>query len=373
MKEWVLLFIFLIFSVSAAIQVFYYIYFYLAIHFYDPKQKVGTLQPVSVIICARNEAENLRKFLPSVLGQDYPEFEVIVVNDCSDDETFDVLGTYLDQYPNLRVSSIFKDPKFTHNKKLAQLIGIKAAKNEILLFTDADCEPVSDKWIREMTGHFSDGVCFVLGYGGYMKDKGILNTWIRTDTANIAMQYMGMALRGIPYMGVGRNLAYRRSEFFRKNGFGIHSNLASGDDDLFINNNALAENTRVEFSQNAHTRSVASSSFKEWLTQKRRHLTTAPFYKERDKIILAIEPVSRMIFYTSLIILLSTGSRWIIVLSVFGIRIATQITVFTLAQKKLDEQGLTGWSLIFDIFSPIVNGILYLGNIARSHRRAQWS
>lgn len=373
MKEWFLLLILIILSVSAAIQAFYYIYFYLSVYFYKAPARSREPEPVSVIICARNEADNLRQLLPSVLSQDYPDYEVIVVNDCSDDDTYDVLGTFLKQHSNLRISTIFKDPKFTHNKKLAQLVGIKAAKNEILLFTDADCKPVSDKWIREMTGHFNDGTSFVLGYGGYQRESSLLNAWIRTDTANIAMQYLGMAIRGIPYMGVGRNLAYRRSEFFRANGFGIHSNLASGDDDLFINNNALKTNTSVEFSPEAHTRSVPSSSIREWLIQKRRHLTTAPFYKERDKVILAAEPVSRIIFYATFIILLASGHRWIIILPVFGFRLAVQATVLSLAQKRLAEKGILGWSLIFDIFSPIVNAILYIGNSARSHRRAQWS
>lgn len=211
-----LLILLIVFGLSFLIQVFYYLYYYLAPANFRHTDASRKKNPVSVIICARNEADNLRNFLPAVLEQKYPEFEVVLVNDCSEDDSFNVLGEYLKKYPNLKVSNIIKDPKFTHNKKFAQFIGIKAAKNEILLFTDADCKPESDNWLEKMVSRFDDRIDFVLGYGGYFSKPGLLNKYIRYDCVVIAMQYFGMALRGVPYMGVGRNLAYRRSLFFEK-------------------------------------------------------------------------------------------------------------------------------------------------------------
>lgn len=202
--------LFILFATVTVIQLLYYLWFYLSVWLFKPVQKVSNKQPVSVIICARNEAENLKMFLPSILEQDYPDYEVIVVNDCSEDNSYIVLGEYLQKYPNLKISTVNKDPKFTHNKRFAQFIGIKAAKNEILLFTDADCQAVSKNWISSMSSHFDDKTSFVLGYGGYKREKGFLNRYIRYDSMTIAMQYLGMAIRRIPYMGVGRNLAYRR-------------------------------------------------------------------------------------------------------------------------------------------------------------------
>lgn len=372
MGERILFIIFLIFTVTAAIQIFYYLYFYLPVYTYKPPRKEVKLKPVSVIICARNEAENLKNFLPSVLEQDYPEFEIIIVNDCSEDSTYLVLGEFLKKYPRLSVTTINKDPKFTHNKKFAQFIGIKKARYDLLLFTDADCAPVSGKWIEGMSSNFEDGTNYVLGYGGYMKEKGFLNSYIRTETFVIAMQYLGMAIRGIPYMGVGRNMAYRRSEFFLHGGFGIHSHLASGDDDLFINNNALPQNTAVEFRPGTFTRSIPCRNMNEWIKQKKRHLTTAPYYKGSHKFLLVTEPLSRMVFYSSFVVLLSSQYMWIESLSVFGARLATQVTVVSLVRKKLEEPGIIPFSLIFDIFSPVINGILYLGR-GKKQGKNQWS
>ncbi|MBW6499778.1 MAG: glycosyltransferase [Bacteroidales bacterium] len=354
--------VFLIFSLSTAIQLFYYLYFYLAAGIYKHPDLQGSDAPVSVIVCARNEAENLKKFLPAILEQDYPDYEVIVVNDCSEDDSFNILGNFLAEYPHLKVSTVHKDPKFTHSKKFAQFIGIKAAKNDLLLFTDADCQPMSDKWLAMMTSHFDEKTDFVLGFGGYLKEKGLLNRYIRYDSMFIAMQYLGMAIRGIPYMGVGRNLAWRRSLFFRNKGFGSHSHLISGDDDLFVNKIATKENTSVEFRKGAHTRSVPSSGISEWFKQKKRHMTTARYYKSGNKFLLLIEPASRILFYASFILLLTDLYLWPYLAAGFGARFVIQVIVLSLAQRKLNEPGMLPFSLFFDIFSPFINGIVYISN-----------
>jgi glycosyltransferase involved in cell wall biosynthesis len=366
------LIIFCIFSTAAVVQLFYYLFFYLSVYLKKPAENKSNKEPVSVIICARNEAENLRNFLPAVLEQDYPDYEVIVVNDCSEDNSYEVLGKYLTQYSHLKISTVNKDPKFTHNKKFAQFIGIKAAKNEILLFTDADCQPESDKWIEGMSLHFDAKTNFVLGYGGYLRENGLLNKYIRYDSMTIAMQYLGMAIRGIPYMGVGRNLAYRRSVFFMNKGFGSYNHVISGDDDLLVNSLATGKNTSVEFRTGTHTRSVPSSGINEWITQKRIHFTTAPFYKFRDKLFLIAEPLTRMLFYASFAIQLIFIFLWPWVLAVFGLRLMTQIIVYNLVQKKLNEPGLLAYLIFFDIFSPLINSVIFLSNTRSISGKNKW-
>jgi len=258
---------FSVFILSLVMQLFYWLRYYLksSINISLPVEKKKP--PVSVIICARNEASNLKEHLPAVLQQDYPDYEVIVVNDCSEDDSDMVLSELKLTYPHLKISTIKKDPLFHHNKKLAQIIGIKAAKNELLLFTDADCEPSSERWISLMTSHMRNEKSIVLGYGGYRPERGLLNSYIRYDTMFIAMQYLGMAMRGRPYMGVGRNLAYRKSLFLQGTGFSSHYHIASGDDDLFVNANANAVNTAVETGACSHTRSVPARSFSELFAQ----------------------------------------------------------------------------------------------------------
>jgi poly-beta-1,6-N-acetyl-D-glucosamine synthase len=372
MGDPVFLVIFIIYAIAALIQLIYYIYFYLSVNNYKHSAGDSHNPAVSVIICARNEAANLEKFLPSVLEQDYPRFEVIVVNDCSEDNSYDILGKYLLQYPNLKVSTIYKDPKFTHFKKFAQFIGIKAAKNEILLFTDADCQPTSRRWIQIMVSNFNEETDFVLGYGKYKQTRGFFNAYIRYDTSFIAMQYLGMAIRGIPYMGVGRNLAYRRSVFFERKGFKSHTHLASGDDDLFVNHNASHLNTMVEFRHDGHTESIPCSTINEFISQKKRHFTTAPYYKPEHKFILGTEPFTRMVFYILFVTLVSFKFMWIPVTAVFGTRLIVQTAILRLVQQKLNEKGLLLYSLFFDIFSPVINGVLYFLAKRKSTGKTEW-
>lgn len=362
----------IIFGVCFLVQILYYLFYCLAPAIFKHPDVSVKKDPVSVIICARNEEENLRNFLTAVLEQDYPEYEVIVVNDCSEDDSYNVLGGYLKKYPHLKVSNISKDPKFTHNKKFAQFIGIKAAKNEILLFTDADCRPESDKWLGMMASHFENKTDFVLGYGGYLSKKGLLNRYIRYESMAIAVQYMGMAIRGIPYMGVGRNLAYRRSLFFEKKGFSTHYHLASGDDDLFVNSNASENNVAVEFRKESHTRSVPASGIDDLFKQKKRHFTTANHYKLRDKIVLIAEPVTRVLFYAAFIVLLFNLLLWPFVLATFGIRMIIQFTVFALNQTKFNEHGLLLFLQIFDILSPFINTVIYISSQRQGTENIRW-
>jgi hypothetical protein len=189
----------------------------------------------------------------------------------------------------------------------------------------------------------------------------------------IAMQYLGMAIRGFPYMGVGRNLAYRRSVFFRNKGFGSHNHVISGDDDLLVNTIATSKDTCVELRKETHTRSVPCTDLDEWINQKKRHLTTAPYYKLRNKFLLITEPATRILFYITFIILITNLFLWPWLSVVFALRLICQITVFTLVQKKLEESELLFYLLFFDIFSPLINTFIFLSNIRRRSGGNKWN
>lgn len=362
---------FVAFLVVLVIQLFYYLGLY--IRFAFPRKKKGNpvQEPVSVIICARNEADNLDAYLPSILTQDYPEYEVIVVNDCSTDDTDMVIKKYMELYPHLRSSQIKEDKKFAHGKKLAVTIGIKAARHDLLLFTDGDCRPESNQWIRRMASHFSGKVSIVLGYGGYFAQPGILNKYVRYDTLVIALQYFSYALFGLPYMGVGRNLAYRRSLFYSGKGFSSHFHLASGDDDLFVNEHAAKTNTAIECSPESHTRTAPKESYNKWFFQKKRHFSTNRLYKPVHKLLLSLEPASRLFFYAGLILLLFIPDFRPLVLGAFGIRLIIQLIVIKKTMIHLNEKNLLLISSLFDLLSLFINfGLLLSSRIRPSNY--QW-
>lgn len=359
------------FGITFLIQLYYYLFYYSRILFNPHKEKTDKeKEPVSVIICARNEQQNLEKYLPSILNQDYPDFEVIVVNDCSEDETEFVLERFQKQYKNLRVSTIRQDDKFYHSKKLALTIGIKAAKNELLLLTDADCKAESNRWIDKMQEMFTDKTEIVLGYGGYFREKKLINNLIRFDTLFIAIQYLTFAKAKKAYMGVGRNLAYKKSLFFKHKGFASHHHIESGDDDLFINQATTKKNTLVQIDKEAITRSVAEPNFKSWFNQKKRHFTTGSFYRFKTKWRIFCENMSRVFYYPLFVLsLIWFQEYYLYILAAFALRMIIQLTIYKVAMKRLNEKYLLLPSLFYDFIMPYLSFSFVLANYFTTKRK----
>jgi glycosyltransferase involved in cell wall biosynthesis len=363
---------FIIFSTAFSIQIFYYLFFYLRIFSLIKKTKEKTVSvPISIVVCARNEAENLKKYLPKILNQNYPDFEVIVVNDCSDDDTPLILNEFKETYKNLYVTTIHQDSNFSHGKKLALTIGIKAAKNDILLLTDADCEPVSEFWAANAVRNYRENTEIVLLYGGYSPEKGFLNRIIRYDTLFSALQYFTFAAARVPYMGVGRNLSYKKSLWIQNKGFSSHSHVISGDDDLFINHSLKKRNYALEISPESFTRSASLKTFEAFHRQKKRHLTTGMHYKFSTKFLLGIETGSRFLFYLSLIILLFYKEFLITVVSLFIARFIIQNFVIGKAATHFQERKISNFILIFDILIPILNFRAWFSN-KFSRKKTVW-
>lgn len=329
--------LFYAFVVFAGIQIIYYLAFTTFL-FTDKKQKKKLVKeiPISVIICAKNEAENLQKFLPYIIEQNYSDFEIVLINDASSDETLEIMEAFQSQNSNIKIINVENIEAFWGNKKYALTLGIKAAKNEHLLFTDADCKPISKNWIAEMSKNFSQEKSIILGYGKYKKEKFLVNLFVRFETLLTAIQYFSYAKLGSPYMAVGRNLAYKKEEFFNVKGFINHMHIRSGDDDLFIKDAANKENTIICTSKNSFTISKAPKSFKEWFRQKRRHISTANHYKLQHKFFLALFFISKVLFFV-LATALFFFYPWEIILSIVLGYYLIQFLVIGFSAKKLKE------------------------------------
>ncbi|MEO5947724.1 MAG: glycosyltransferase [Chitinophagaceae bacterium] len=343
--------IFYSFAAVTAIQIFYYTGFFGRLALYKPKVKLKSQNhPVSVIICARDEDENLARNLPGVLVQSYPStYEVVAVNDNSLDDSKYILQELKKTFKSLHVVELTQEAVHISGKKYPLSIGIREAKHEVLLLTDADCVPASEHWITKMQDGYDDSIEIVLGYGAYHKKKGLLNKLIRFETFHTALQYLSYALAGIPYMGVGRNLSYKKSLFFKSKGFSFINHIPSGDDDLFINKNATKNNTAVVIDPDAITRSIPKTTWKAWLRQKSRHYTTAKFYKPKHKFLLGLYFATQFIFYPLLVAAIIFYD-WRFALPVFGLRFLIQAIVLYKSMKKMGESDLWPWFIIFDIW-----------------------
>ena len=346
---WVLAFIGL--AAVVLVQLFFYLWFFLRLASYKPRERKMTREnAVSVVICARDEAENIARNLPGVLVQTYrSSTEVIVVNDNSQDETKYLLEGLHKQFRQLHIIELKQEAKLIPGKKFPLSVGIKSARHEVILLTDADCVPASEHWIQKMQDAYAEGIEIVLGYGAYRKGKGLLNALIRFDTFHTALQYFSLALAGLPYMGVGRNLSYKRDLFFRKKGFSSHNHIPGGDDDLFVNMAAEEGNTAIVIDPEAFTISEPAISWDAWIRQKYRHHSTGKYYKPLHRFLLGAYTLSHFLFYP-LLILSILFVDWRLALAVYFFRASAQAYIFHKTMHKLQEQSLWPWFWLLDIW-----------------------
>lgn len=351
-------------AIAWLLQLYYLIAVYLKLRNYriPSLEEEGDYPPLSVVICARNEEENLAKFLPYILEQDYPDFEVVVVNDCSSDDSEWLLKTFAEKHAHLNVVNIKEHVRYKHGKKFAVTIGIKAAKNNFMVFTDADCKPASRQWLRHMGSSFKPGVEIVLGYSPYFKLRGFLNKNIRFETFHTAISYLSYSLKRCSYMGVGRNLAYTKTLFFNGKGFASHMHIPSGDDDLFVNQNATTSNTAICIHPEAHVWSEPKLSFNAYSTQKLRHHGASKAYKAGHKRMLTSQLLSAAIFYVLLIAAFFIYPEfWEFLLIGYLFRLLVQVLVYQPVMKKLQTLDIMAYLPILDFiyyFRTCVYGFL---------------
>lgn len=342
---------FYLFCFITFIQLLFYFIFFRKVAFFKPFNKERSQQhPVTVIICARDEAGNLAKNLPGVLFQNYTSTrEVLVVNHNSQDETRYLLEEFKKTFKDLHIVNLAQEAKGIPGKKYPLSMGIKESKHEIILLTDADCVPATEHWLSKMQDGYGEGIEVVVGYGAYYKKPGMLNKLIRFETFQSALNYLSFALNGMPYMGVGRNLSYKKNLFFKNKGFSSINHVAGGDDDLFINQVANKNNTSVVIDKEAFTLSEPKKTFGDWLRQKNRHYNTTKYYKPAHKFLLGAYAVSHFLFYPSFVLALIFGD-WRLACGVFLLRFITQAIIYYKAMERLDEKDLFKWWWLFDIW-----------------------
>jgi cellulose synthase/poly-beta-1,6-N-acetylglucosamine synthase-like glycosyltransferase len=353
--------LFVLLAFAVLIQLLFTIFIHGRLAFFKVKApaNASNLPPVSVIIAARNESDNLYENLPLILEQDYPEFEVIVVNHQSSDDSAYLLNAYARQYPNLKIIEVARSKHLKLGKKLPITIGIKGAKNDLLVLTDADCKPNSKNWLKHVSQELSSGKDLVIGYSPYARKKGFLNKLIRFDTAWIGMNYLSMALARIPYMSVGRNLAYTKHLFESVKGFKSHYAIPSGDDDLFVQDAAKNNNYSICIAKDAFMISEPHESFSGWLRQKTRHFSTSSHYKVFKKLLLGIYPLSMLIMHFSFIILLCDSEfRWLS-LSLFLITTIIKWWIQGRCLKKLEGEKFIPFLPFWDLFYALIMPVLF--------------
>lgn len=328
------------------------------------------LEPVSVVVCARDAYEHLTELIPALLSQDYPQFEVVVVNDCSDDETEEFLKDLERREPRIKPVQLRQHLNFFNGKKFPLSMGIKSATYDLLVLTDADCRPTSNQWLRSVVNHYDRGTEVVIGYSRYQRKSGLLNLLMRFDALQNGMIYLSAALAGRPYMGTGKNLSYRQRLFFRNKGFIEHYTMEAGDDDVFISQVATKKNTQVQIDADNTIEVFPTTSLGTWTRERSRRYSTIPMYRLGTRALMALHYWSQFLFYASFIALFFLSPAFTLaadtpyavyyfpsLAALFLLRYATQMVIYSGVSKRLGERGLLSgliaMDFIFAILTPL--------------------
>lgn len=328
------------FVVCAAVQLLFFISTILAFLLYKmPSGDSGDRPGVSVIVCAKNELENLKVLLPNLLSQACPDFEIVLVDDKSTDGTYEYGIELAQQEERLKFVRVDTTPDHINNKKYAITLGVRAATNELLLLTDADCCPTGNQWIAQMASGFSaEGKQFVLGYSQYETRKGLLNRFIQYETLLTGLNYLGIGLLGRPYMGVGRNIAYKKSFFLQNNGFGEYQSIVGGDDDLLVNKYAKRKNTSFILSAASVMYSKPKLRLAEYVMQKTRHLSVGKYYKKTDKLILGVLSLTKILYWILFFAVIMTGFQTYFAIGGFLLVMVSLLTTLLLFKQKTGDK-----------------------------------
>ncbi len=367
-------FVYCLLFLACALQLFYYGFFYVRIlfvkHIDEVKQLSTHTRTVSVIVCAHNEIENLKRLIPALLQQEYQYFELIIADDRSTDGSFEFFENLYKNDNRFRIIRIEGNTEGVNPKKFTLSKAIQLSKNELILLTDADCMPASKDWVTLMVSALGNNKEIVLGYSPYEYRKGWLNLLIRFETVYTAIQYFSFALAGVPYMGVGRNLLYKKTLFENNGGFGTHSKVMGGDDDLFIKDVATSNNVGVCFAKNAWMWSIPKENYVTWLKQKRRHLSVGTKYTLKHKILLALQLFSQIMFHFAVLLLFYKDYKY--AFAFLMIRGLVFVVIFALIARKLGDNYKWSWLLLPIEVVYIFNYLVIVISLA-IYKKIKWS
>ncbi|MBQ0129928.1 MAG: glycosyltransferase [bacterium] len=363
----------LCFGITFIIQIIYHWCVFSKLAFYKKKDKTKSddqLEPVSVVVCARDAYEYLQDLVPVLLTQDYPDYEIVIVNDCSEDETDEWLKDIERREPKIKPVQLRQHLNFFNGKKFPLSMGIKSAKNDLIVLTDVNCLPTNSQWLRSVVHSYGNNTEVVIGYSPYFNKKGVFNKIMRFDAVQYAMQYLSAALNKHPYMGIGTNLSYRKELFYRHKGFTSHYTTSVGDDDLFVSQVAKGKNTEVLIDAENAILTTPPHKFGMWAHIKSSRYSTIPQYDVKAKASSALFTWSHFLFYASFIALmllkpafaLSIGAVYYIPILVFFflLRYGSQMIIYHGATKRLGEKGLLPGLIVYDLLFAFLTPILRL-------------
>lgn len=354
---------------SLGMEIFYHIFYIRSLRKEKNKKPIQNTEPLSIVICSKNESSYLEENLPLFLEQDYKDYEIIVVNDGSFDDTETILAQYQLKYPHLRTTKIPVDEKFHHNKKLAITIGIKAAKNEHLIFSSIRNKPSGNNWLKTLMRSWDKGV--IMGYANFENKKGFLHNFLKFDLLLKSIKSSSFALSGNPHSGNGNNLGYKKADFFRNKGFAKQAHFEAGYDHLMVQQLGKLSGNSVCNHPNAKVNLCSENKLEQWTEINQQYYKCRKYFSRKTKLIIDTETLSKVIFYSFFIYALFFTDLYIFLAFAFFLRTISIISFTKICTSHLKEENLFLSSCIYDIF-VLFSRLYFLCTNFIFSKRNQW-
>lgn len=355
--------LFYLFITIVVIQILYHLFVFGSLNLNKKQTHKPHATPVSLIVYIENNQEQLKNFLPALKNQIHPTFEIILVNNASYDESLEILKEFTQTTPNTRIVNVENNESFWGNKRYALTLGIKVAKYDHLLFCEPEAVPDSAMWINNMTSKFTNSKSIVLGHQRILPIKNSFwNKLTRFNNASWAAYNFSFASLGKPLYGNNQNLAYKKEEFYKVNGFINQMNQYRGEDYYFTNTIASSKNTDTSLAKTSFTASQTKPGFDSWIKELKTQSNLFSKLKFTTKIKVYLYSITKVPYFILMTVLLSYLYNWEIVLALFLARSLIVLLYSHKFLKHFQEKDLSLWFPVLEFIHTFTTSILFIKN-----------
>lgn len=340
----------------------YYLGIFAGSIFSKPHETNAKRIPVSVIVYAKNNSDELRSLLPVLLNQNYHQFELVLVNNASTDDTLHLIKEYALMYPNIRIVDVVNNETFWGNKKYAVTLAIKASKYEYLVCIDADKKIHSNNWLVQLTSHFTLNKTIILGSFFYSKQKGFFNKYQRFFHTMQQIQSVAWTKISQPYSLNLQQIAFKKEDFYTVNGFISHMQKPLFMNEYLVNDASTSKNTTICEHPDAmiETEALNKTDFKTFKNQQIQLLSN---FKGSAAFKIKLFNLFQFLFFVIVIASFITIEYWYVTLAIVLLRYLIIWILFAKASKKFRYNDLAFYFPLFDLFYIFMQIQLFLGNL----------
>ena len=327
-------------------------------------------KPLSLILTIRNEEENLKNNLPKILSLENIDFEMVVVDDFSQDNSYLILGLLKDRYKRLTISALNQETKFS--TKLALNIAIKATNNKWILTVPVSLAEVAAEWLDYISQATNNEKNVVIGYSTVARSKGFYNRLTRIENYFSYLKSTGYILNGIPFVYSVENVAFQKEKYFEIGGFGQKVTEHYANLELVINSFIRKKTTAVLFNKESSIRKTEVVKRADYFDLLKKSIRIESHLSSSKRVILFLIEFGKLLFLPiAAFVIVLLPELWIILAGLMGFIFTPYLFIIKITQNRLNERKIFIPSLVYDLLMPYYK-LFFRWHFNRRSRKNRW-